>query len=395
MHHSDEKTSWRTWLAVAVLGVGSFAIVTTELAPIGLLSSIAGDLGQSEGRVGLIVTAYAWIAAVAALLSAMTLGRVPRRALLTVLMLVLALSSAVAALTSAFPTLLAARVIGALAHGAFWAVIGTLGAQIAPARHVGLATSIIFGGVSAASVLGVPLASFIGDIGGWRTAFGVIAALSLATAAAIALSVPRVPASAPVGRQALTAIMRDSAFLRIYGATACAITAHFAAFTYIEPFLSDVLRVSPGVLTILLLSFGLAGLVGNIVTGVFVDRHLKRLVLTSLALMAACLFGVGQISQETFVPIVVLLLVGWGIGVAAVFVGFQTWILREAGDAALPASAIYVAVFNAAIGTGALLGSTILALTDLSRLMVVAALALAGSVIPVFALAAPTRKPTL
>lgn len=395
MHHSDQKTCWRTWLAVTVLGVGSFAIVTTELAPIGLLSSIADDLGQSEGRVGLIVTAYAWIAAVAALISAMTLGRVPRRALLTVLMLVLALSSAVAALTSAFPALLAARVIGALAHGAFWAVIGTLGAQIAPARHVGLATSIIFGGVSAASVLGVPLASFIGDIGGWRTAFGVIAALSLATATAIALSVPRVPASAPVGRQALTAIMRDPAFLRIYGATACAITAHFAAFTYIEPFLSDVLRVSPGALTILLLSFGLAGLVGNIVTGVFVDRHLKRLVLTSLVLMAACLFGIGQISQETIVPIVILLLVGWGMGVAAVFVGFQTWILREAGDAALPASAIYVAVFNAAIGTGALLGSTILALTDLSGLMVVAALALAGSVIPVIALAAPTREAAL
>ncbi|MDY8110657.1 MFS transporter [Fulvimarina sp. 2208YS6-2-32] len=95
----------------------------------------------------------------------------------------------------------AARLIGALAHGTFWTVTGSPGAQIAPARHVGLATSIIFGGVSAASVLGVPPASFIGEIGGWRTAFGAIAALSLATAAAIAPSVPRAPASAPVSRR--------------------------------------------------------------------------------------------------------------------------------------------------------------------------------------------------
>ena len=245
--------------------------------------------------------------------------------------------------------------------------------------------------MSAASVLGVPLASVIGDVGGWRLAFGVIAALSLVTAAAIALAVPQVPASAPVGGQALKAIMRDPVFLRIYGATTCAITAHFAAFTYIEPVLSDVLKMSPSVLSVLLLSFGLAGLVGNVITGIFVDRHLKPLVLTALALMAVCLFGIGRLDAESGVVIAVTLLAGWGIGVAAVFVGFQTWILREAADAALPASAIYVAVFNAAIGTGALLGSVILAVTDLSGLIVVAALALAGSLIPVVALAPPAR----
>lgn len=390
MQEQHEQASWRNWLAVGVLGVGSFAIVTTELAPIGLLSSIAGDLGESEAKVGLIVTGYAWIAAAAALLSAMMLGRMPRKPLLVGLMLVLALSSAVAAMTTTFPTLFGARIIGAVAHGAFWAMIGTLGAQIVPARHVGVATSIIFGGVSTASVLGVPLAGMIGHLDGWRTAFGVIAALSFLTAAAIMFSVPRVPAAASVGRQALAAIARDPVFLRIYGATACAITAHFAAFTYIEPLLSDGLRMQPNALYALLLAFGAAGLLGNVMTGFLVDRYLKPLVLGSLALMALCLSGVGLIGANASVVVVGILLVGWGIGVAAVFVGFQTWILRTAGDAALPASAIYVAIFNAAIGAGALLGAVVISFTELAGLMVVAAFALVGSLVPVVFLSAPT-----
>ncbi|MQB07980.1 MFS transporter [Agrobacterium tumefaciens] len=390
MQEQYEQPSWRNWLAVGVLGVGSFAIVTTELAPIGILSSIAGDLGENEAKVGLIVTGYAWIAAAAALLSATLLGRMPRKPLLVSLMLVLAMSSAVAAITTTFSALFGARIIGAVAHGAFWAMIGTLGAQIVPARHVGVATSIIFGGVSAASVLGVPLAGMIGHLEGWRTAFGVIAALSFLTAAAIMLSVPHVSAAAPVGRQALIAIARDPACIRIYAATACAITAHFAAFTYIEPLLSDGLRIQPNVLYALLLAFGLAGLLGNVITGIFVDRYLKLLVLGSLILMAICLAGLGVFGANADLITVGILLMGWGIGVAAVFVGFQTWILRTAGDAVLPASAIYVAIFNAAIGSGALLGSVVMSFTELAGLMAIAALALVGSLVPVILLSAPT-----
>lgn len=392
MQEQEERASWRRWLAVGVLGIGSFAIVTSELAPIGLLTSIGGDLGETEAKVGLIVTGYAWIAAAAALISAMALGRVPRKPLLVALMLVLALSSAVAAMTTTFPALFGARVIGAVAHGVFWAMIGTLGAQIVPARHVGVATSIIFGGVSAASVLGVPLAGIIGHLDGWRTAFACIAGLSFLTAAAIAFSVPRVPAAAPVGRKALAAIVRNPIFLRIYAATACAITAHFAAFTYIEPVLSESLHMPPNALYALLLTFGVAGLLGNVLTGAFVDRYLKPLVSGALAVMALSLGGIGLFGADAGVAGIGILLVGWGIGVAAVFVGFQTWILQAAGNAALPASAIYVAIFNAAIGAGALLGAVVISLTSLAGVMTVAAVVLIASLIPVALLPAATAS---
>lgn len=384
-----ETVSWRTWLAVVVLGVSSFAIVTTELAPIGLLSPLAAEFGQTEAQAGLIVTAYAWVAAVAALLSATMLGRLPRKPLLVGLMMVLALSSAIASQTSAFSTLLGARMVGALAHGAFWAMIGTIGAQLVPARQIGLATSIIFGGVSAASVLGVPIANLLTQLDGWRTAFVVVGALSLAAAVAIALTVPRVSTSAPVGYKALATVMRDRTFRRIYGATACAITAHFAAFTYIEPLLSNALNVQAGQVSTLLLAFGVAGIFGNVVSGKLIDGHLKRLVLIALSFMAACVFVIGLLPANGNVFIIAALLLGWGAGVAIVFVGFQTWILRMAGDAAMPASAIYVAIFNAAIGAGALAGSAILTLTNLNGLMVIVSLAIVGSLIPVAFMKAP------
>jgi len=380
---NQESVSWRTWLAVVALGVSSFAIVTTELAPIGLLSPLASEFGQTEGRAGLVVTAYGWIAAFAALFSAAFLGRIPRKPLLVSLMVVLAISSVVAVLSPNFSTLLGARMIGALAHGAFWAMIGSIGAQLVPARQVGLATSIIFGGVSVASVLGVPLANLITQLDEWRTAFAVIAGLSLLTALAIALTVPRLSASSALGMDVLIGVLKNRSFQRIYLATSCAITAHFAAFTFIEPLLSSALGIQVNIISVLLLIFGIAGVIGNFISGKLIDQHLKSLVLISLALMAASVLVMGNLSVESSPIIVGALLLGWGAGVAIVFVGLQTWILRLAGQAAMPASAIYVAIFNAAIGAGALLGGIVLSMTTLNGLMIITSVAMAASLIPV------------
>lgn len=385
----EETVSWRIWLAVVALGVSSFAIVTTELAPIGLLSPLAAEFGQTEGTAGLIVTAYAWVAALAALLSATFLGRLPRKPLLVGLMLILAVSSTIAGLGSQFSTLLGARMVGALAHGAFWAMIGSIGAQLVPARRIGLATSIIFGGVSVASVLGVPLANLLTQLDGWRTAFKVIAALSLAAACAIAWTVPRLASSASIGMDALGHVLKHRTFQRIYQATACAITAHFAAFTFVEPLLSRALSVHAGLVSTLLLVFGVAGVVGNFISGKLIDRHLKRLVLLSLGFMALCVLALGSLPAGSAAFLVGALLFGWGASVAIMFVGFQSWILREAGQAAMPASAIYVAIFNAAIGAGALLGGIVLSMTSLNGLMVIVAVAIASSLIPVVLIKPP------
>jgi len=390
---SAQTTTWRDWVAVTALGVGSFTIVTTELAPIGLLSAIGSDLGIPTSQAGLIVTLYAWIAAAAALFSAVVLSHMPRRPLLVVLMLILALSSAGAAMVETFPALMGARVIGALAHGAFWAMIGTIGAQIMPPHRVGLATSIIFGGVSAASVLGVPLANLIGTAEGWRSAFATVAALSFAVAAVCFITLPKLPGLDGVGITAMGRVLSNPRFLRIFAATVLAITAHFMAFTYIEPYLGAQSDITPSMIAPLLLAFGGAGLAANVVTGSLIDRWLKSVLLTALCLASVALWLLSTLSNELGLLGSTLMLILWGGAIAAVLVGFQTWILKEAGTDALPASAIYVAIFNAAIGLGAVLGAIVLSIAGLEQIFLLAAVATVMGTIAIALLSGPAAVP--
>lgn len=390
---SAQTTTWRDWVAVTALGVGSFTIVTTELAPIGLLSGIGSDLGTPTSQAGLIVTLYAWIAVAAALFSAVVLPRMPRRPLLVALMLILALSSGVAAMAETFPALMCARVIGALAHGAFWAMIGTVGAQLVPPHRVGLATSIIFGGVSAASVLGVPLANLIGTVEGWRGAFACVAALSFAVAAVCFITLPKLPGSEGVGVAAMGRVLSNPRFLRIFAATVLAITAHFMAFTYIEPYLGAQSGITPSAIAPLLFAFGGAGLAANVVTGSLIDRRLKSVLLVALCLASVALWLLSTLADVLGLPGTTLMLILWGGAIAAVLVGFQTWILKEAGADALPASAIYVAIFNGAIGLGAILGASVLTLAGLSKIFLIAATATAMGTLAIVLLASPATVP--
>ncbi|WP_186393922.1 MULTISPECIES: MFS transporter [unclassified Pannonibacter] len=393
MAHSPDRASPRAWFAVAALGVGSFSIVTAELAPIGLLSPIASDLGVTTATAGLAVTLYAWIAVLAALASAVWLGATPRRPMLVGLMLILGGSGICAGIADSFSWLMASRVLGALAHGAFWAMIGTLGAQLVPARQVGVATSIIFGGVSVASVLGVPLANFIGLESGWRAAFLAIGVLSVVVALALRLTIPNVAGSGRVGFRALGEILVTPSFQRIFVATLFAITAHFMAFTYIEPFLSDEIGMASRWIAPLLLLFGLAGLAANVVTGALVDTRLKTVV--TMALLFACisLVSLALLGSTAGLVGVLVALVLWGGAVAAVLVGFQTWVLKQAGTDALQASAIYVALFNGAIGLGAAIGSILLPHTGLTGMFLIAAVLVAAALLATLTLREPDAVP--
>jgi predicted MFS family arabinose efflux permease len=203
----------RVWIAVVALGICAFSIVTSELAPVGMLSALAADFHQTESGMGLAVTAYGWVGALAALLSGAMPARISRKALLVGLMLILALSCLAATRSYSMFALMSARMIGALAHGAFWALIGIVAAQLVPPHRLGLATAIIFGGVSAASVVGVPLASFIATLAGWRHAFMAMALLSLAALRCCARRCPRWPPQPPSG----------CAFIAISSAIRCSV----------------------------------------------------------------------------------------------------------------------------------------------------------------------------
>lgn len=359
--------SLKLWIALIVLSLSSFAIVTTELAPIGLLSALAHDLNQSEAITGLIVTGYGWVAAISALCSIVLLIRFPRKMVLMIMLLILAISNIIVAYSSSFNMIFSARIIGAIAHGSFWALIGAVAYSLVPKHKLGLATSIIFSGVSVASILGVPLASYLTQLSSWRLAFEFLGLLSFIVCILILLFVPKIPDQAPLASGFFKKVLQHSTLNRLFILTALIISSHFAAFTFIEPFLSQIAQLESGQITLLLLVFGLAGLIGNILAGKLIDRHLHTIILVSLVFISGSVFAFGYLGYHVTLSIAIVFLALWGVSIASIFVGLQTWVLKQADDLASAASAIYVAVFNASIGLGALIGSFMLQYVTLNR----------------------------
>jgi len=394
-HNEHQPLSLQTWLALVILALSTFTIVTTELAPIGLLTPMAQGLGQSESMIGLTVTLYAWVGAISALLSSIFLGNLPKKLLLLVLTFIILVSNSLCATVQSYEWLLVARVIGALAHGAFWAMIGATAVSMVPARYIGVATSIVFGGVSAASVFGVPLSNYIGLNLGWRPAFWLMSLLSVIAFVGIALIVPKVKSSSALGLEALGRVLRSGILWKIYAATLLAITAHFAAFTFIEPWLHSVNSVSSSMIPVMLFVFGIAGLAGNFVTGMFIDKWLKPLVSLSVLLIAAALITLGQWGASLGGGQILALIIVWGLAVSGIFVGFQTWVLRIAAENAFPASAIYVSFFNGAIGCGALVGAWLVSVLSIPVLMSIAGIAIALSLLLIAIIPVKTEQATL
>lgn len=375
----ESTMSIRTWVALFILALSTFTIVTTELAPVGLLTPIANGLHASESEIGMTVSLYAWIGALSALFASVFLGNFPKKILLLSLTVVLFISNVWSATVGSYEVLLAARVVGALAHGAFWAMIGATAVAMVPTKYLGVATSIVFGGVSAASVFGVPLSNYIGLNFGWRQAFWLMSILSMVAFVGMMWVVPNISVKSAIGLGALKNVLRSSTLWKIYSATLLAITAHFAAFTFIEPWLQTQPALSAAFIPVVLFIYGIAGLAGNFLTGMLIDKYLKMTVSLSVLLIGIVLVALGLEAQSLSRPLVLAAVMLWGIAVSGIFVGFQTWVLRVAGEEAFPASAIYVSFFNAAIGIGASVGAWMVSALSLPALFVTAGVAIALS----------------
>ncbi|NUW40634.1 MFS transporter [Nonomuraea rhodomycinica] len=345
------------WLAVSAVAFGTFLLVTAEQLPIGLLAPVGSALSVSEGAAGLMVTVPSVVAAVAAPVVPVLVGRLDRRLLLVALMGLMTLANAASALAPSYPLLIAARVLVGVAIGGFWAVAGGLAVRLVPATHVPRATAIIFGGVGAANVFGVPVGTVIGGLASWRIAFGALGALALVVLAALLAVLPPLAADRPVSLGRLAGRLRDRGVLVGIVATFLIVTGHFSAYTFIGPVLRDLSGIDEQLVGPLLFGFGVAGIAGNFVAGAAVAKRLHRTVLaitvalavTVLAYPVAGLTGAGGVA----------LLVVWGLVYGGVSTSLQTWMIKAAPRAVEEASALWVAVFNLSIGLGALAGGAI------------------------------------
>ncbi|MDX2562539.1 MFS transporter [Streptomyces sp. TX20-6-3] len=372
--------------AVAAVTLGIFTVMTAELLPVGLLTPAAADLAVSEGTAALMVTVPGLVAALAAPLVTVRAAGADRRALLVALLLLAAAANLVSALAGHLAVVLAARVLLGVAIGGFWALAGGLAPRLVPAGAVGRATAVIFGGVSAASVLGVPAGTFLTERAGWRWAFAATGMLALLAAAALRALLPRLPgtgagegASEGTGTGApLLALPRRNRRVRAgLLLTLALVTGHFLAYSFVRPLLTDRSGISGSLLGALLLGYGVAGVAGNFLAGARAARSPGR----TLAVIAAALGTVllaGFLLGDSAIAGAGLLLL-WGLAYGGVSVALQSWFMAAAPDDVETATGLNVSVFCLAIALGALLGGLLVDAYSLGAVLLAgAALALAA-----------------
>ncbi|WP_242909214.1 MFS transporter [Actinomadura terrae] len=359
------------WLGVLTVALGIFSMITAEQLPVGLLPSMSEQLDVAEGTAGLTVTVPGVVAAVSSIGLPLAVGRLDRRVLLAVLLAVMAVASTVSALAPNFTVLLASRLLVGVTIGGFWAIAGSLAMRLVPAASVPRALVLIFGGVGAAAVLGVPVGTMIGDLVGWRGAFWSLTGLSVAVLIAALVLLPPLPAAEPVRLRALRAQLGNPVLMAGIAATALLIAGHYGAYVFVSPALRDVSGVGAAAVGPLLLGYGILGMIGNAAAGGRASRAPGRTLASIVIVLGAALVLFPLLGTTPWTGAALLLV--WGLAYGAAPVALQTWILGAAPDKAEAATAIYCFVFNLAIALGALASGLVVDATGVRSVFWIAA----------------------
>jgi predicted MFS family arabinose efflux permease len=340
-----------------LLSAAVFVSVTTELLPTGLLPAMSRDLGVSQGRLGLLVTAYALMVAVLAAPIGMATARLRRRSLLTVALVGYAVCNLVTAVSDVYVLTVAGRLVGGLSHGLFWGMLAGYAGRLVSRDRVGRAVTIASAGGTASILVGVPLGTAIGVATGWRTVFAGFAVVAAALAVVGFRLLPPVPGSSSGTTVRMRDVIRLPGLAVVVTATGLIMLGHFSFITYVAPFLSHA-GVTEGQLAPALLGYGLAGLVGILLAGLLVDRILRAAILASAAVLTATFVGLTVGGTATAFAVAGTAATGVALGMLPVFLQAAT--LHAAPGAHDPASALNASAFNIGIGGGALLGGVAL-----------------------------------
>ncbi|MFC8420557.1 MFS transporter [Streptomyces sp. NPDC057236] len=378
------------WLAVVSVMLGIFSIVTTEILPIGLLTRIGASFTISDGMAGLMMTMPGLLAAVSAPIVTVATARIDRRLMLCVFVLLLAVANFLAAAAPDYWLVLVSRILVGVVIGGFWSIGAGLAERLVPAESVGRATAVIFSAVPLGSVLGVPAGTFIGDMAGWRTAFVVMGVLTVGVLILLMLVVPPLPPT-QVTRLSVLRTMMSSANTRFaLLLTFLVVLAHFGTYTYVIPFLEQVTQVSSGMITVLLLVYGAAGIAGNFLGGAIVSRRPRAAFGLAAALIAAATLLLPVLGRWEAGALILLIV--WGVAYGAVPVSSQTWFAKASPASPEAASVLFTASFQATISIGALVGGVIVDRSSPSTVMVLGGITATLMVVAVGAHF--TRRPT-
>ena len=342
------------WAAVLSLAMGVFGLVTAEFLPASLLTPIAADLGVSVGAAGQTVTATAIVGIFAGMLMPILTRAVDRRLVMWSLTLLLVISSVLAAIANNLVLLLAARLLLGVGIGGFWSMMAAMAMRLVPSRLLPRALSIVFTGVSVATVSAAPVGAYLGDLLGWRAVFAISAAIGAATLIMQMLTIPKLPPRSKPNIRTLFELLRRPSVRLVLITILLSISGHFAGFTYIRPFLEQVPALSIELISLVLLAYGIGGFFGNLAGAAVTERSAQASVTLGSSLIAVTAFVLVAFGASMWVAAVGV--ASWGFAFGAIPVGVQTWIVRAAPDQPEGASGLIVAAFQVAIAGGAILG---------------------------------------
>lgn len=348
------------WLAVVALALGGFGIGTTEFVAMGLLPDIASGLGVSEPTAGHVISAYAMGVVVGAPLIAAVTARMARRRLLLGLMAVFTVGNLASMLAPSYESLIAARFLAGLPHGAFFGVAAMVAAHLMGPRNRARAVAHVMSGLTIATVLGVPMASWLGQTLGWRAAFGLVVGVGVVTLTALWFWLPFqlrfMPATSPMTE--LGALRRVQVWLALVVGM-IGFGGMFAVYTYIATTMTDVAGLSRTLVPVALMVFGLGMVVGNLVGGRLADHSVIRALYLSMGSLGAALAAFSVASHNPWAALVLLFAIG--ASGSAVAPALQTRLMDVAHDAQTLAASLNHSALNVGNATGALVGGLVIA----------------------------------
>lgn len=375
-------------LALLALTISAFAIGTTEFVIVGLIPTIAEQLGVTVPSAGLLVTIYAIGVAIGApVLTALT-GRVPRKLLLVGLMVLFTLGNLLAWQSPSYESLVIARLLTGLAHGVFFSIGSTIATGLVAKEKAASAIAIMFGGLTVALVTGVPLGTFIGQHFGWRETFLAVSLIgAIATVASIILVPNNIKnqAGASIGEQ--LKVLTHPRLLLIYAITALGYGGVFTTFTFLAPMMQELAGFSAPAVSWILLAYGIAVAVGNIWGGKLADRHGAVRALSFIFAALAALLLVFQFTASHSIAALATVIV-MGVFAFGNVPGLQVYVVQKAEqytpNAVDVASGLNIAAFNVGIALGSVIGGQTVASLGLAQtpwigaLIVLVALLLVG-----------------
>lgn len=350
-----EPLSRRTqYIQVMLMGISAFVMNTTEFVPVALLSDIARDFSITPAETGWMLTIYAWIVAVMSLPLMLLTKNFERKKLLLGIFALFTVSHILSYFAWSFNVLLISRVGIAFAHAIFWSITAAIAIRVAPEGKKAFALSVVATGTSLAMVLGVPVGRIIGQWYGWRTTFGSIGLVALLVFLLQARLLPTLPSMFKGSFRKVPELLKNPLLVCLYLLIFLVFTAHYTAYSYIEPFMRQIGSVSENLATFVLLLFGGAGIIGSVIFSRWGDRHSTSLMLSSIIIMLISMLTLLLTVNSIWVLSLNATL--WGTALMLLIISMQAKVLMVDQHAQDMLMSMFSGIINLGIGAGALLG---------------------------------------